>query len=771
MRCIRIHGRTVLPALLVLLVLGLPAPAAVQPAQAQQPAAVPRDAYADAAAADLVRLARIRRSMVDRRIESYEATVVERMSAGLGMGIGERLLYRRETASRVHWTEDTVRIEVLGAREVVPTISAGVQVPAALAQSMPNAAFDPVDSEMLLRLENSDLKHPLATGSEAHYRFAAGDSTVIRLPDGRAVRLRELRITPRRQDTDLIAGSFWLDMDTHAVVQAYFRMARPVDSRRGDDVGVPLMPVRMEFDYIAMDYGLWEQRWWLPRIVAAQGMVQFGPFRVPMRFERRYDDYVVTGTPVDLATLPAMPDEIAPRLCRPPVVFAIQVGAGADTLGATPRTDTLQVNRSRRRAQQDSAAAANAVPLTAPPADSAVAGAAADSAAAGTPGCERAFIVSRPPRAELLQSELLPGDIYAGQSPVLSSGELEALAERLRGIPAAPWQLPQPSLQWGVGDGLVRYNRVEGVSVGVRPRLDFGPLWADGELRVGTAGGEVGVQAGLGIQRPGVQARLGGYRRLDAADVAQQPFGLGSSVAALLLGRDDADYFRATGAEVTLQPAPVRRQWYDLRLFAERQRAVGVETDFHLRRLADDERVFRPNMVADDVDQAGATLRLRAAGQGTARTPRWAGELELHGETGDFYFARPALRLRSTVPLTGRIGIGVEGAAGTTFGEAPVQRAWHIGGPATLRGYDFGAAAGQSFWTARGEVGVGFRIVRLVGFSDVGWAGHRDDLRAGAPLRSFGVGASFLDGVMRFDVARGNAPGGWKVHLRLDGVL
>jgi hemolysin activation/secretion protein len=100
-----------------------------------------------------------------------------------------------------------------------------------------------------------------------------------------------------------------------------------------------------------------------------------------------------------------------------------------------------------------------------------------------------------------------------------------------------------------------------------------------------------------------------------------------------------------------------------------------------------------------------------------------------------------------------------------------VQRAWHIGGPATLRGYDFGAAAGQSFWTARGEVGVGFRIVRLVGFSDVGWAGHRDDLRAGAPLRSFGVGASFLDGVMRFDVARGNAPGGWKVHLRLDGVL
>jgi hypothetical protein len=261
-----------------LLVMASAAASSAQQTPAQQlPAAAPGDAFMDEAARGLVRAARIRRSMIDRRIAAYETQVVERMSAGLGLGIGERLLYRRETVSRVSWTPDTVRIDVLAAREVLPSFHPNVQVPAGLAAAMPSVAFDPVDSEMLLRLEGSSLRHPLATGSEAHYRFAAGDSTVIRLPDGRSVHLRELRITPRRQQSDLIAGSFWLDMDTHAVVQAYFRMARPLDTRRGDLGGGAItgqiVPMRGELEYIAIDYGLWDLRWWLPRTVAAHGVM------------------------------------------------------------------------------------------------------------------------------------------------------------------------------------------------------------------------------------------------------------------------------------------------------------------------------------------------------------------------------------------------------------------------------------------------------------------------------------------------------------------
>jgi hemolysin activation/secretion protein len=51
---------------------------------------------------------------------------------------------------------------------------------------------------------------------------------------------------------------------------------------------------------------------------------------------------------------------------------------------------------------------------------------------------------------------------------------------------------------------------------------------------------------------------------------------------------------------------------------------------------------------------------------------------------------------------------------------------------------------------------VGFRPVV---FYDVGWAGNRRDFtEPGRPMSGAGVGASFMDGLIRFDVARGIHP-------------
>jgi hypothetical protein len=48
---------------------------------------------------------------------------------------------------------------------------------------------------------------------------------------------------------------------------------------------------------------------------------------------------------------------------------------------------------------------------------------------------------------------------------------------------------------------------------------------------------------------------------------------------------------------------------------------------------------------------------------------------------------------------------------------------------------------------------------RPVVFYDAGWAGRRDDWRhPGRPLSGAGVGASFLDGLIRLDVAKGIRP-------------
>ncbi|HEX8363343.1 MAG TPA: hypothetical protein VF613_24700, partial [Longimicrobium sp.] len=243
------------------------------------PAAAQDDAYRDSRARELVRLARARRAIVDNRITAYEVTAHERISARMAVLGIERLLFRRETAARINWNRDTVRIELLGAREAVPVVSANAQLPSPdVASSVTALAFDPADSEMLIRLDSTSIRNPLAPGSEAHYRFSGGDSLTIRIPGGRMVRILELRIAARRADPRLINGSFWLDSETHAVVRAGFRQSRAYTSRAGG-ISALAPEVSGELDYVAIDYGLWARRWWLPRTVVARGVARVGGTR------------------------------------------------------------------------------------------------------------------------------------------------------------------------------------------------------------------------------------------------------------------------------------------------------------------------------------------------------------------------------------------------------------------------------------------------------------------------------------------------------------
>jgi hypothetical protein len=720
------------------------------PAGAQVPAGAASDAFLDDGARELVRAARVRRSMVDMRIRAYEVTAVERLSVGVRAVLGERLLLRRETASRIEWTRDTVRVHVLGAREVLPVVRPDVQVPGDLAGYMPALAFDPVDSEMLLRMDTTGIRNPLAAGSEAHYRYATGDSTVVRLPDGREVRLRELRILPRRRDPALMNGSLWIDAETHAVVQSYFRLARPYDSRRDGQRrrGLLQPTVQAELDYVAIDYGLWDLHWWLPRTIAVHGMIQAAGIRLPMSYERRYDGYVVEGDAA--AALVGRDDLDEPRLCRPRTRFVVNAGAGAQD------TARAREAEARRHARADSARMERG---------------GEDPAARDT--CDRPFIVTTEPAEQLASSALLPADIHDGAAGVIEPGELAAIAARVRRIAAAPWQLERPIVQWGPrGPGLLRYNRVEGLSIGARAIVDLGAASADAELRLGTAGGPLGAEAGVTRSGTALQARAAGYRRLDVLDVGGMPFSPAASAGALLLGRDDHDYFRATGGELLLQPAALRPQWWDVRVFAERQAPVEARSDFSVAGLLDDERGVRPNIAAEPATQFGAALRLRAAGGADPARFRWGGQLEVLGEAGDFELLRPAARLRTTLPLTGRLSLGTELAGGAGFGDVTPQRLWQLGGAATLRGYGGAAVRGEAYWRGRAELGLGLPLARVALFGDAGMAAPRGELFDTRPLRALGVGVSVLDGLLRLDVARAlDAPRGWRLHLQLDSML
>ncbi|HXV90914.1 MAG TPA: hypothetical protein VD707_06050, partial [Gemmatimonadales bacterium] len=282
----------------------------------QAPADSIRTAYLDDAARLLVDRARERRETVDRSISAYTATMKEQIGMGLRALRRDRMVYHRELALRITWNRDTLgRVEVIGAREGVPIALKGQRLPEDLVRDAPDYAFDPSSNRLGLGSDSGFIVHPLSAGSEEHYRFETGDSTTLTFPDGRRLRIYELRVIPRRLDSHLVAGSMWIEGDGYGVVRLLTRLARPFDLEldvqrrpRGRDsatvvtarpqgidttvatdttattsgdpdvddlTDVPgfLKPIRAEVRFFAVEYGLWDDRWWLPRLVSFDGVV------------------------------------------------------------------------------------------------------------------------------------------------------------------------------------------------------------------------------------------------------------------------------------------------------------------------------------------------------------------------------------------------------------------------------------------------------------------------------------------------------------------
>jgi hemolysin activation/secretion protein len=99
-------------------------------------------------------------------------------------------------------------------------------------------------------------------------------------------------------------------------------------------------------------------------------------------------------------------------------------------------------------------------------------------------------------------------------------------------------------------------------------------------------------------------------------------------------------------------------------------------------------------------------------------------------------------------------------AGGSSIGGLPSQRLWYLGGSQTVRGQSPDTAqSGNAFWLTRAELGSIDASMRPTLFADLGWVGDRAKLSAiGRPMSGVGAGVSFLDGLFRFDVARGIYP-------------
>jgi hypothetical protein len=723
--------------------LALPLLLAVQVGQGDRAApdsATIESAYADSAVRAVVQRAREHRRLFDQSITRYRTLGVDRITVGISALRRERMLVRRETAMRIDWRRnEPTEVEVVGARLAVPMFIPGVQVPDDVdAQDL---VFDPSGDRFFLGvMDSSFVFHPFGRNSETHYRYASGDPTSIRLQDGRTIRLLAVEVSPRIRDAHHFEGTVWVDADSHAMVRAVVRLAEPYDFSEEEDEDIPgfLEPIQGELRYLTIEYGLWDLRWWLPRIVALQGEASAGSFlRVPFEMERKYSEYIVEGdtavAPIELTPLDSAARDSARDDCR-----ALRDAANPER--DAPDVEVRWTRQARCECDQF--------------------------------GCNIVYITYAD-SASLLTSEYLPESIYDDGSSLLTQTEIDELTSVLRReMPQQPVVLSRPRFAWGFGEsGLLRYNRIEGLSIGARATMNMG--WADAALtaRLGVANLDPDVELGVTRSTPFNRYDVVAYRRLAAMNPETKPLGLGNSLSSLVLGYDDGEYFRATGAELRRQPA-TGFAWYSLRLYGETQRAVSAETDASLHHAVDGDYLFRPNRPAARADQLGADIAVRHARGLDPLGWRWGFEVRANGETGTYDFARASLTARLGMPLPGPFVGSLEAAGGTSVGELPIQSAWFLGGPATLRGYPGALLTGNAFWRGRAEIGTRFPAARVALFGDAGWAGDRTSRRLAPTAWSLGAGASFGDGLLRIDLARAlEGEIGWKLHLYLDGIL
>jgi hypothetical protein len=724
-------------------------------------------AFKDGSAREILMLARDARMRQDSALLSYDATTYQRISAGLGFArIGrDRLAFRSEDATHVRWRRGVgAYVDVTGQRTVVPI--AGNSGEVTMNGSISPIPYYPGSETLWIGSsvaraqvdENQGIVHPLAEGAEAYYTYQSGDSVTFRLPDAKTIRLRELKVRPREPKWNLAVGSLWFDMSGGQLVRAAYRMSEPMDivavakaddPKEFDDVPAVmkpmLFPMTAQISAIGVEYGLYQGHFWLPRVQVAEGGARMGFVRVPFKLEQKYQyENVNAGAPL------------------PPIVVAAadsgrRHGAGVHvTVGGedTPRTKRDSVRAERRAARMKCDSTGNHTYTRQQD---------------GMPN--PVFVTISCDTAKLAHSADLPPSIYDKGEDVLGSVEMQALVSEALSMGAqADFKPQRPTLEaWQP-----RYNRIEGLSLGAQVDQTLGAgysLHAVG--RIGVADREPNVE--LTGSRSDLRRRLSvsAYNRLTSASDWGNPLSLGSSISAFLFGRDEGFYYRATGVELSSAPDQSDESALSYGVFAEQERSAQQRTTFSLARAAYGTQ-FDPNFVAVRGIYVGARTRYTRTFGLDPQGFRLLSDARLegaHGDTGSYG--------RAALDLTASHGIGNGAAAltlagGSSVGVLPAQRYWYLGGTQTVRGQRPGlgnAAGGNAFWLARSEVAYGLGVVRPVVFADLGWAGDRTKWRdIGRPLSGVGAGTSIMDGLIRFDVARGIYPEKqWRVDAYVEG--
>lgn len=709
---------------------------------------LPEDTFADRPAEILVMRAWEGLPDDGEGLSSYEARMTERMRVGVSVGPSitgrGRTLYHRERVARVWWSEDERIVKWLGQRSGQPAVGnrmlqgglfgerLDIERELDLDDIRAPIPFDPTGDR--LDVLDADFIHPVSTLGLSVYRFSSGDTLRITLPQpGHFVELVEVLVEPRVQAWETVTGALWFDSETGRLARATFRPSGVWDHEEQepgdlDDMPSILRPAIGRVDHIVLDYGLYEQRWWLPRKLTAEGVFEWGRglVRMPLQIEWTVADYEIDADPT-AAMEPGDADRVS-RRGRTTAYYPPR-----DVISNSPDLpEPLGAGDSGAFTDEELEPLLNRL-------DAATLSGRGESA---DPGLGQAwwwqvgaaFGYDRVRGASLgaQRSRQLTSRIAADLGLRLGTSELEPTAEvRLRSAVNAD-RRPSPNTPiMGLGR-----------QVGRQPEGD---------------------------PRSAPRLWLGAYNRLaEANDDWGAVSGVGNSWSALLTGHDDGEYYWSRGIELGLARGGPRAG-LSIAAFGEQHRPADVSANFSLSTIGGGD--LRATIPAERADLFG--LRMAAGAQLGDDPERGVilADLRAEGAGGDFEYGRAVVTLEGTGPIAGRPA-ALRVSAGTSTEEAPLQRQFFLGGTSSLRGFAGGSAVGGSFLAARGEVGTTIALLRASVFADLAWTGDALALPDSRPFAAVGAGGSVFDGIFRIDLARAVSGGSdWRFHFYLNALI
>ena len=703
--------------------------------------------YADAATEALIVQGRGRHAYQDSLVRDYSASVTSRIDVGFGRSRFARIppIVAHETAARITWSlPNDLKVEVLGQRAVTAfpeglgddeddDVSAEFDRPWFIPRSLGDSIRMVGDE-----LPSTAALHPLAPGAERFYRYAIVDSFTISVP-GRTVRAVGVRVEPKELGPSLIAGDMWFDQETLEVVRMTFVFVgqyhwvepddpTPEDSseaRRRNRWAQRI--VKLEAD---LEYALYNRLYWMPYRQLLQVTVDipwFVNLKIPIRFLTTFDDYAVNQS-------------VLPR-------FEV-------SLDSVLEEDDEGVSRGRMRRQRRCPQMDHPLPSGRPPVR-------CDSKTGYSQGGRSEtggrWEIHYPPYDSLVAYDGWPGELTLELTPedeeriketIAALGELE---EQL----PADWvgRMPRHLAVESFAD-IYRFNRVQGSSLGAGYLIRPGPAFVTllSTVRFGFVDRRPTASLTWRRDAPGGRVDISVFRDVMEVEPWTSGLGFGNSLNGIFAGHDDADYYLAAGGGVSFSSygrGLLRNAEFGL--FFERQRTMLAVASSGINDRFGGSGIFPPNTPVAE----GDFVRVFAARRS------FVGPAELHtgveallgGDTVTTGRAWGAVRVPfSLLRRTGELNLRAAGLVG----DLVPQMLYRVGGPETVRGFDYPERIGRSFWSAQ----VDFALRRSGIYSPVVFADIGDTRFSGSdPLVSVGGGLSFLQGIARLNLSKGLRPG------------